>query len=110
MTRIALIGFTVLLLAGCGRQGDLARPGPMWGSGGNIPPQPSSGPAANADADGDASEGTRADDQESPGNQGSTGTRVTTPLDPSRAMRPATQQPIEGVNDPIGDRPNVEPR
>jgi hypothetical protein len=109
MTRIApaavALGLTVLL-AGCGRQGDLARPGPMWGSGAGVPPQTATGPASGADPDGDAAEGARSDDEESQG----TGTRVTTPVDPNRAMRPATQQPIEGVNDPIGDRPPVEPR
>ena len=104
MIRLALLGFSAaLLLTGCGRQGELARPGPMWGSGANIPPQPQGGPASAVDPDGDAVEGTEAD------NEGrGTGTRTTTPLDPSRTMRPATQQPIEGVTDPIGDRPSVE--
>ena len=106
MTRLALLGLAALLLAACGRQGDLARPGPMFGSGANIPPQTADGPAAASDPDGDAAEGTEADNEST----GSTGTRATTPLDPSRSMRPASQQPVEGTTDPIGDRPPVEPR
>ncbi len=55
MTRIALLGLTALLLASCGRQGDLARPGPLFG--GSRDAAQSAGQGGLQDRDGDAVEG-----------------------------------------------------
>jgi len=110
MTRLGLLAIAALALASCGRQGDLTRPAPLFGSGDNIPPQTSTGPAANADPDGDASEGTQADQ---PGSTGAGNTGVRNPpdsLDPSRSRTPASSNPIDGTSNPIGDRPSVTPR
>ena len=105
MTRLGLLAIAALALASCGRQGDLTRPAPLFGSGADIPPQTSTGPAANADSDGDASEGTKADQP------GSTGVRnPPDSLDPSRSRTPASSNPIDGTSNPIGDRPSVTPR
>jgi Prokaryotic lipoprotein-attachment site len=97
MTRTVLLLAAALLLASCGRQGDLARPGPLFGRGGETqaPAQPSA--ATQGDQEGDAVEGT--------------GTRNATDLDPHRTLDPASSAPLEGVsNDPVGDRPPVSPR
>ena len=92
MTRTALFVLAALALASCGRQGDLARPGPLFGRG-EAPAQPSE--ATQPEQEGDAVEGT--------------GTRNTTPLDPSRTLDPASSTPMEGTTDPVGDRPSVRP-
>ncbi len=110
MTRLALVALAALALASCGRQGDLSRPGPMFGSGRNIPPQTSTGPASASDRDGDAVEGTR---QDQPGSTGTGNTGIRNPptgLDPNRSRDPASSNPIDGTSDPIGDRPSVNPR
>jgi hypothetical protein len=94
MIRIAFVALAGLLLASCGRQGELARPGPLFGRGASqAPAQPSA--AVQPDREGDAVEGT--------------GTRRTTPLDPSRTLDPASSAPMEGTTDPVGDRPPVRP-
>ena len=110
MTRLGLLVIAALALASCGRQGDLARPGPMFGSGRNIPAQTATGPASSADPDGDASEGTQADQ---PGSTGAGNTGIRNPpsgMDPSRSRDPASSNPIDGTSNPIGDRPSVTPR
>ena len=111
MTRLALVAlaaFAALPLASCGRQGERARPAPLFGSGGNLPPQTSTGPAAASDPDGDPVEGTERDQ---PGSTRSTGVRrAPANLDPSRSRTPASSNPIEGTTAPIGDRPSVTPR
>ena len=94
MTRTVLVLTAALLLASCGRQGELARPGPLFGRG-EAPAQPSA--AVQPDREGDAVEGT--------------GTRNATDLDPHRTLDPASAAPMEGVsNDPVGDRPSVTPK
>ena len=92
MTRIAFVALSALLLAACGRQGDLARPGPLFGRG-EAPAQPSA--ATQPEPEGDEAEGT--------------GTRRAPELDPSRTMDPASAAPMEGTTDPVGDRPAVRP-
>lgn len=112
MIRLAAVALAALTLAACGRQGDLARPGPLFGSGANLPPQTSSGPAAASDPDGDPVEGTQSDQPGSTNRStGNTGTRnPPTGLDPNRSRDPASSNPIDGTTDPIGDRPSTTPR
>ena len=95
MNRTLLLALTALLLASCGRQGDLARPEPMFGRGAatQAPAQPSAG--------------TQVDENEE-GGEGA-GTRNTTPLDPHRTLDSASSAPMEGTTDPVGDRPSVRP-
>ena len=94
MTRTVLLLTAALLLASCGRQGELARPGPLFGRG-EAPAQPSE--ATQPAQEGDAVEGT--------------GTRNAPDLDPHRTHDAASSAPVEGVSkDPVGDRPPGSPR
>ena len=93
MTRIALVALAALLLAACGRQGDLARPGPLFGRGA-APAEPSA--ATQPAPEGDEVEGT-------------TTRRNADDLDPSRTLDPASGAPMEGTTDPVGDRPPLRP-
>ena len=102
MIRITLMALAALTLAGCGRQGDLARPGPLFGRG-EAPAEASE--AVQPDRDGDRVEGT----ERTPEGVGGTGTRNATDLDPNRTLDPASAALLEGVNDPVGDRPPVTP-
>ena len=93
MTRIALLALTALLVASCGRQGDLARPGPLFG--GQRGAAQSSEPALQ-DRDGDAVEGTQGD-------------RRSIQMDSSRTLETPANRPVEGASDPVGGRPSPTP-
>ena len=91
MTRIALLALTALLMASCGRQGDLARPGPLFGG-----PRQAAEQAPLQDRDGDAVEGTQGD-------------RRSIQMDSSRTLETPANRPVEGSSDPIGGRPSTTP-
>ncbi len=91
MTRIALLALTALLMASCGRQGDLARPGPLFGGARDAAQD-----APLQDRDGDAVEGTQGDQR-------------SIQMDSSRTLETPANRPVEGASDPVGGRPSTTP-
>ncbi len=72
-------------LAGCGKQGPLERPAPMWGA------------AAKARYD--------AEKSSSEANQPSAPKSTREQMDPATANRPVGETQLPGINAPFGSRP-----
>ena len=91
---LALAG--VAALSACGRRGDLQQPPPLFGERAR----------ADYEAQQQQRETTRSEAEEEDARA-----PVPNPTDrfePAARNVPATREPIEGVNDPIGARPNNE--
>ena len=76
-------------LSGCGRRGDLDRPAPLWGD--------------RAKAEYEAEQ--RARQQQA---QPETPAPAARRVDPATRNVPATQEPVDGSSDPVGDRPDLD--
>ena len=89
-TRLILLALTAVSLCACGRRGDLEQPPPLWGE------------RAKAQYEAEQRARTQREEPDAPrANQ--------RPADSATANTTATRAPVEGTNDPVGARTNLDP-
>jgi predicted small lipoprotein YifL len=98
ISRVLILALvTATGLSACGRRGDLEQPAPLFGS--------------RAKAEYEAQRAAQQETTRREGEREDARAPVPDPserLEPASRNVPATREPIDGANDPVGRRPNVE--